>query len=183
MRTAVGIASLRLSSQNQLAKKCIQALSQWTMVSRFSKHHLLQRVMDSLHLMTAIGREKVKIAKIFHAEMIQRLSFASWRQAAEEQGSKRLLARLQEQHEQQRKAGQIVLSYCFKRWRASLPELRVDRQACQRAHSMRSKVSGWLQEMRAKREPEGPPADIDLRFDDIDIMHQGKDQMSSLLDI
>ena len=164
--TTVGVASLRLARQSRVARKCLMALSQWAMVSRFSRHHQQHRVMDSFRLVMAIGREKMKVVKIFHQEWTQRSFFISWRQAAEELGSRKLLSRLQEQHEQDRKAGLVLIAYCFKRWRASLPELRVDRQASQRAHAMRSKVNGWLTEMRAKRNNDDElPLEIDLRLD------------------
>lgn len=83
---------------------------------------------------------------------------------AEEQGTRRLLSRLQEQHELERKAGLAILSYCFSRWRIGLLELEVDRNAGQRAHTMRTKVRGWLQEMRANRVDDEEPVDIDLRL-------------------
>ena len=67
------------------------------------------------------------------------------------QGSQRLLAELQEQHQGRQEAGKVCLRYCMRQWQAATLLGKEGRQARMRRHATLAKVGGWLTEVQQKR--------------------------------
>jgi hypothetical protein len=68
------------------------------------------------------------------------------------QGSRRLLAQLQQRHQEEEAANHALLAYCVHTWHAYSQQFKSDRQERMKRHMTMKKIDGWLLEVRLERQ-------------------------------
>ncbi len=138
--------------QYRLLRFAFRKLRLWWIARRNAERHTIVKAFCALQLAAAWSSAASNAAHEHRHLAVLRNSLRRWRAGAAGGADKRLLAQLQQRHEEEEARGRAAVGCAFRAWASATAWKRQDREVESQRHGMRSKIHGWLQEMHETRE-------------------------------
>eukprot|EP00798_Chlamydomonas_sp_ICE-L_P006921 gene6921-30903_t len=152
---AVALSGMTQIRKGRILARAFRKLRLWWFAGKLAAHRMALKALLALQLSASLTAADLSCAAEHYEHVLLRKILLRWRVAAVAIVDRRVLAELQERHEQQVTAAQSLLRHAFKTWRGAASKVRESRETNSKRDQTWAKINGWLGELDEKRQRSG----------------------------